>query len=179
MRVRMSRCSAKLFIRWWPSFDPTLSIEHCITLSHNKAMSRADDLNEEYYARDNNPSFYQFGSAYHFVDDAGRQYQLATRNRATFQNTRFKPRRAPLPARCVVNSYGYVTCFVKLAHGSKWFGARDINVPLLLREKRNAATILEVRVKQALKVRPTRRTGTVQLSGLSEFYCNALLLGVE
>jgi hypothetical protein len=129
---------------------------------------------ELYYARDNTPSYNQFGDQYHFMDSDGRQYQLATQNGAVFQNRRFpQPQQRQEAARCVVNTFGYVTLYVRLKTGVAWFSPLDLDRPLIVRDRDGED--VGIRLRQLVKVSPKKRTGTVLVSGLSASYCNALL----
>jgi hypothetical protein len=132
---------------------------------------RASKVNELYYAKDNTPSFYQFKQNYHFIDDQGRQYMIATKNRQVFQNTRFKntqpsSRRNDLKEP-VINNYDFVKLYVKLGDPSvRWFGYKDINQTLVLSDKHRStqyAVILKSHEKHNVK----RRTGTIYVKGLS------------
>ncbi len=128
---------------------------------------------ELYYARDNAPTARQFGDNYHFVDAEGRLYQIAAANGAVFQNRRFKQPARQEAQRCVVNTFGYVTLYVRLKPGVAWFGARDLDHPFVLRDREDEE--LGVRLRQLIKISPKRRSGTVLVSGLPANYCNALL----
>lgn len=137
-------------------------------------MSRAPKgINELYYARDNNPSFYQFKKAYHFVDAEDRQYMIAEKNRQVFQNARFKdggrPRRASDATgirQPVISNYGFAKLYVKLLDPeSKWFGHRDIGKPLFLTEKTTGQEYIVI-LKSTEKHNMSRRTGTIQVKGL-------------
>lgn len=131
-------------------------------------MHKGKKVNELYYARDNNPSFYQFKKSYHFIDSQDRQYMIAVKNRQTFQNTRFKNTRTPSVGlkEPVINNYDFVTLYVKLTDPeTKWFGYSDIGKPLILSEKGSGIEHIVI-LKTAAKHSVTRRTGTIQVKGL-------------
>ena len=139
---------------------------------------RTSRLNERYYARDNQPSFYQFGQDYHFYDDEGRLYRVAVQNNRVFQNERLRMG-ADGPARglrrCQVEQYGAVVLYVKLARReTAWFGDRAIGRTLLLYERRSHEAFV-VRLRTAFKHNTKRRTGTVTVSGLGSALCDTLL----
>jgi len=132
-------------------------------------MIRAKQVNELYYARDNNPSFYQFKENYHFIDAEGRQYMIAVKNRQVFQNAAFKEKGRPKdkgPKEPVRNNSGLTLLYVKLTDPTtKWFGHGDMGKPLLLREKISGATHV-VTLKSQEKHNVKRRTGNIYVKGL-------------
>jgi hypothetical protein len=143
-------------------------------------MYSSDKINESYYAKDNNPSFYQFKKTYHFYDDYDRQYIIASKNGQVLQNTRFKSTRdekkkkVPEP---VINNYGYAKLYVKLADpASPWFSRTDINKPLILHERTtgeqsrssSSSSSIIVELMSHEKVKANRRTGTVFLKGVDK-----------
>ena len=131
---------------------------------------------EQSYARDNTPTYNQFKEKYHFSDGEGRRYQLAVQNGSILQSRKLQPAQRPRqqePARCVVNSFGYITLYVRLKTGSRWFERQDLDHPLVLHDR--AGEEVGVLLRQLIKVSPKRRTGTVLVSGLTPSYCNALL----
>ncbi len=139
-------------------------------------------INENYYARHNTPTFGQIAvQGYHFTDEAGRQYQLAMQSRQVFANSRvqFKPKTGPRAKeasqkrRCVTNQWGYIKLYVKLAHGTTWFGARDINHTLQLQSTRYGT--LECRIKSTERMDPHRATGVIYVKGLDTPLCNSLI----
>lgn len=139
------------------------------------SADKRDKRRELYYARDNTPSYNQFKDNYHFSDDEGRRYQLAVRNSGLLQSRKLQPRQSERreALQCVVNSWGYVTLYVRLKTGTRWFGAQDLDKPLVLRDREGEE--IGVALRQLLKVSPKRRTGAVLVSGLTASYCNALL----
>lgn len=128
-------------------------------------MSRTGKLNEAYYARNNTPSFYQFKKKYHFIDDQDRQYMIATKNRQVFQNTRFKTTKSS-KEEPVINNYGFVKLYVKLADpSSRWFGYSDIGRSLHLYGKQHGGSYIVI-LKAQEKPDRTRRTGIIYVKGL-------------
>lgn len=127
-------------------------------------------VNEEYYAKDNVPSFYQFKDKYHFRDDLDRQYMIATRDRQVFANTRFKntrPRSSvePKESEPFVNNYGLVKLYVKLADPSVgWFSRKDVGKSLILYDRSGRA--YTVVLKSHEKSNAKRRTGSVMVKGI-------------
>ena len=136
---------------------------------------RTDDgeVNEQYYAQNNHPSFYQFPREYDFYDDKGRVYLIAMKNKQPFQNTRFamprnhptimrQPRREP-----VKNNYGYTKFFVKLpSSDTQWFTRRDINKPLRLTRRDDATLHVSVVLKCDEKSNPRSRAGAIWVANL-------------
>ncbi len=136
-------------------------------------MIKAKKVNELYYAKDNNPSFYQFKKNYDFIDAEDRQYMIAVKNHQVFQNARFKPKRTDSSSRGirepVITSYGYVKLYVKLANpASRWFTHRDINKPIMLYDKNDDGIAYQVILKTQEKHNATRRTGTIYVKGLDK-----------
>lgn len=135
-------------------------------------MIRAKKVNELYYARDNNPSFYQFKKNYHFIDSEERQYMIAVKNKQVFQNTRFKNKntQASMVGKVlepVITNYGFTKLYVKLANPtSTWFTQRDINKVLILYDKSQNA--YQVVLKSHEKHNVSRRTGTIYVKGLNK-----------
>jgi len=133
-------------------------------------MIRASKVNELYYARDNQPSFYQFKQNYHFIDDQDRQYMIAVKNRQVFQNTAFKPARSTRDEgkrkEPVVNNMGIAQLYVKLADpNTKWFAHKDIGKPLILKEKNTGIQHIVI-LQRHEKHNVTRRTGNIYVKGL-------------
>lgn len=124
-------------------------------------------MNELYYARDNNPSFYQFKETYHFIDAEERQYMIAVKNRQVFQNHRFKAQREKCGIQQpVINNYGFVKLYVKLADPqSKWFSHKDIGKPLVLYDRADKSELVILKSQEKYGVK--RRTGTIYVKGLS------------
>ena len=134
---------------------------------------RAERFNEEYYARNNEPSFYQLKKDFDFYDSKGRFYWIVQQNEDTFQNK--KLRQNPDKGRCVVNSYGEVSLYVKLEKGAEWFSDQDgwrdfLIVSRLTREQ------YYVRVASEWKGLEKRRTGTIEVKGLNRELCDSLIL---
>ncbi len=147
-------------------------------------------LNESYYARHNTPTFNQFVGRYHFVDDEGRQYMLATKSNEVSQNLNFqmkKKKGAPSkPKKCVMNSLGYIKLFVKLPRGQaerKWFKDSDIKKKFILKYKRDKGVLTpnidrmlyEVKLISTEKTTASRATGSIYVKGLDCDTCNNLL----
>lgn len=133
---------------------------------------RTDRINERYYEKNNVPTFVQF-KTYHFVDEEGRQYMIANDNHDTFQNKNL--RYLPDTNRCVINSYNEIKLFVKLPRKLEWFSEMDNGRALIL-ETRSGDESYSITLKSNTIVDRKRRTGTIFVSGLSPFICNALLL---
>ena len=146
----------------------------------NTGFIRAERLDEKYYARRNAPTWHQLAGKSHFIDDSGRQYTLAPKNKETFQNERvqFKPRHMKRDTivkkrEITINSAGAIKFFVRLATSqSRWFGARDIDRSLTLHHKDEQYI---VRIKSTDKPDPRSATGAVYIKGLSRELCETLL----
>jgi hypothetical protein len=156
------------------------------------SYTRSDKgVNEEYYARDDTPSFNQF-KTYHFYDQTGRFYKIAEQNGQTFQNERFantNPLTGKLPyqtsplvkrreKKCIVDGNGYIKLFVRLPSSKKvdlWFSTSSIDKSINVRE-RVTGEIQVLKIRSVHKVNQKRLTGTVYVSGdLNKSYCNRLL----
>ena len=131
-------------------------------------MIRAEKVNELYYARDNQPSFYQLKKDYHFIDTENRQYWIGVKNRQVLQNDAFKPPpgRVPKVKEPAINIYGVTQLYVKLTDPeTKWFAHKDIGKPLILRERGSQREHV-VTLRSQEKHNPRRRTGNVYVKGL-------------
>ncbi len=140
---------------------------------------RADHVNEDYYARRNAPTSNQFVGSYHFVDDTGRQYMIAEKNKQVFQNKRlqFKPHTKTKKKECVVNTHGYVKLYVKLPNTRTihWFKSKETNKPLYLHAVNVTEPIYQVILKSSDKPDHRSATGSIFVSSLSPILCNAIL----
>ena len=135
---------------------------------------RAEKINERYYARYNEPSFYQFGNDYHFTDSAGRLYQIANRNSDSFQNRLL--REAPDTDECVDDGFGNILLYVKLKRrDSVWFDENMLERPLTIVSRRAPRTEYQIRVQSTVKPDARRRTGVISVSGLSRTLCQQML----
>jgi hypothetical protein len=159
--------------------------------SPSLVKSRDGHVNEEYYARDDNPNFYQFQS-YHFKDEEGRLYEIATDNKQIFQNKRFASsyKKTPLTydrgiltkkkekKKCIATTEGYIKLFVKLpsSKGAKWFFPSSLNRTFHVKE-RYTNTEIGFKIRSAFKYNQKRLTGTIFVSNLNKSYCNQLLNG--
>lgn len=132
---------------------------------------RTDQPNESYYAKNNMPTFSQFKD-YHFIDKQGRQYMIANDNQDAFQNKRL--RYTPDTNRCVTNTYKEIKLFVKLPRNLDWFSEKDNGSELTL-QTRAGDDSYSIILKSNISVDRKRRTGTIFVSDLSPFVCNALL----
>ncbi len=149
-------------------------------------IRQTDPINELYYARDNNPNFYQF-KHYHFTDSEGRMYKIATDDEKTFENDRFytgsqRPsylttHRRIKQKKCVVSPDGYIKIYVKLPNQRvQWFSTtRAINRYIELKERHNEHDVISVKLRQAFKFVEKRRTGTIYVSNVDKGYLNGLL----
>ena len=137
-------------------------------------------IDEQYYAQDNTPSFYQFKGKYHFYDTSGRQYMIATKNKQVLQNTRFKNNRRvePPPLQPVFNNYGQAKLYVKLTSPLvPWFSRSDVNKRIELYENAENGATFVVELKSSEKNSAKRRTGSVYVKGLDQYELNRILLG--
>lgn len=134
---------------------------------------RAENLNEEYYARNNHPSFHQLGKDYDFYDDKGRFYWIMQQNEDTFQNKNL--RETPDKGRCVVNSYQEVSLFVKLEKGALWFGEEDSWNDFMITSRLNKQDYA-VRLESRWQGVGERRAGRIEVKGLGQELCDSLLL---
>ena len=133
---------------------------------------RTDKINHEYYARNNEPSFSQFGKDYHFYDDEERQYMIANENKDVFQNKRL--RYTPDSKRCISNNYNEITLYVKLPSGTKWFSENDTGRSHTI-YTRIGNESFPIVLKGTMKGQEKRRTGTITVSGLGRSVCDRLL----
>lgn len=154
------------------------------TVRRGKKTVRSEYVNELYYARDNNPNFYQFKS-WHFTDEYGRMYKIASDEDKVFENERFAhPNSRPWykttslnkkRKKCVVNADGFIKLFVKLSSPTvKWFSSLSINRSIELHEKDSDRTII-VKLRGVFKYNEKRRTGTIYVSNVNKSYMNDLL----
>ena len=133
---------------------------------------RAEVINETYYAKNNEPSFYQFGKNYHFYDDDGRKYMIATENDDTFQNKLL--RTTPDTLKTKSDSYGEVTLYVKLSPTSDWFEERQVGKPFVIYSRKEGLEFV-IQLSSIYRESYKRRTGTVTVKGLGKLTCNAIL----
>lgn len=153
---------------------------------------RTDKININYYLENNTPSFYQFKAKdHHFFDKTGRKYIIMEKDGNPFKNKKFqspKPSRVgkgggragglttsiEKPKKCVINNYGEITLYVKLADGSQWFSNSEIGryITLYERSEKNA---LRVKLKSTHKINYKVKTGRITVQGLNAGYCNELL----
>lgn len=144
---------------------------------------RTDKVNERYYARNNEPSFYQFNNSntgYHFYDAEGRLYRIASENNDEFQNLLLRgPSEQQQRQDCVVDTFGHVLLYVKLRHRtSRWFDENALERPVTLFTHYSASRTPEeyrVRIQSTIKPDYKRRTGAITVSGLSRQLCRLLL----
>jgi hypothetical protein len=147
-------------------------------------LLKLNKINEKYYAEDSNPNFSQFGKDYHFIDEKGRLYKIATHNNQIFDNERFKyyteeerRRKGEKSLKCYKSGDGYIKFFVKLPEKDiPWFFDKDLNKEMILRSKDDKEDGFHlIKVKQAFKKNVKRRTGTVFIQGINEIECNEIL----
>jgi len=148
---------------------------------------RAEALNEDYYARNNTPTFNQLsGGTHHFTDQQGREYTLATKNNQVFQNKRVqynKPvsrKQQQQQQHEIVTSRGstkYVKLYVRLSRHTKWFGAKDARKALTLTSPRYGDFV--VHLKATDKPDPRRATGAIYVKGLDLGLCRRILRAVS
>lgn len=144
------------------------------TQAQIKQFPRTSHLNERYYARDNQPNWFQLAQIeHHFEDGEGRRYTIASRHSEPFENLRLRYGATPQPLQCVADHRGAVTLWVRLPRDVPWFTTQPEGL-MLLREVKSGQKYL-VRVDAQLKYSHKRRTGTVILSGLGRTLCNMLL----
>ena len=154
-----------------------------------------DKVNLKYYAENNTPSFYQIKAKdHHFFDKKGRKYIIMVKDGQPFKNKKFQtplPRgrgkRRDIPApnvtggkpkECVVNNYGEITMYVKLANGTEWFLNSEIGRYLTLYERREKNEV-QIKLKSTLKVNYKSKMGRITVQGLTAEYCNTLLNTIE
>lgn len=140
---------------------------------------KSEKINEEYYARDNQPNFNQLRGKNHFYDQEGREYTIASRNKQTFQNDHFSYSRGENNNQykeCMVDPYGRITLYVRLTRGSySWFSGHAIGKELRLIRKSSPDYSHLVLLDSAFKYNPKRCTGTITVSGLDPSLCERLL----
>jgi len=134
---------------------------------------RSDTLNEEYYAKNNQPSFRQLGNDYDFFDDFGRFYWIDQYNGDIFQNKAL--RQTPDSGVAVVNSYQEASLTVKLKTGAEWFSERDSLNDFLL-TSRLTGREYTIRIASVWHDKERRRTATIEVKGLNQEICDSLLL---
>lgn len=135
---------------------------------------RTGKINENYYALNNNPNYYQFKKNYHFIDSENRQYMIALDNDASFRNLKFQPTVTNSIRSCLVNNDRQVILHVRLPKTTEWFTYDQINQSILLRDVASNQEIY-VTLMEATKPNHKRRTGTITIAGLDVDYCNLLL----
>lgn len=165
-----------------------MSVRRETRLLQEKKVPRTDKPNERYYELYNQPNFYQFGDNYHFTDDEGRRYQIATNNRDAFQNHLL--RGEPDGPDCVQDGWGNVKLYVKLyRRQSQWFTDQQHDRPLVLygRHASQRGTSgggdgtkddrdrYVVRITETHKPDYKHRTGQIYVSGLGPLLCRTLL----
>jgi len=147
---------------------------------------KTSTINATYYAKNNSPSFNQFGQ-YHFVDSQGRQYKIFADNGRIFQNKRFEKK--PLAGHsayttCRVNKEGEVGLFVKLPSADiQWFSRQAIGTALRLYPVKQSQSKqimsyndgITVTLRKLFRGEVKRRTGTIYVSALDPGYCNRRL----
>lgn len=138
-----------------------------------KRKARSEARSEEYYAKNNEPSFGQLKKDYDFFDEKGRFYWITQENNDTFQNKRW--RQTPDSGRTVVNGYGEVTLYVKLQRGASWFTEDDYYRTFTI-EGQYSKEFYDIRVSSQWKGLEKRRTGTIEVKGLSRELCDSLIL---
>lgn len=134
---------------------------------------RSDTVNEEYYAKNNQPSFRQLGKDYDFFDDSGRFYWIDQHNEDIFQNKTL--RQTPDSGVAVVNSYQETSLTVKLKTGAEWFSERDSWNDFLV-TSRLTGRKFAIRIASVWRDKEKRRTGTIEVKGLNQEICDSLLL---
>lgn len=134
---------------------------------------RSDSVNEEYYARNNQPSFKQLKKDYDFYDDSGRFYWIDQYNDDTFQNRAL--RQTPDSGKALVNSYQEVSMTVKLKTGSEWFTERDYWNDFFI-VSRLTKRRFAIRIASVWRGLEKRRTCTIEVKGLNQEICDSLLL---
>lgn len=140
-------------------------------------MLRGEYFNEDYYARRNHPTSNQFIGRYHFVDQQGRQYMIATDTKKA-ERPLFKPRTTTKKKKeCVLNTNRYVKLFVKLPNTRtfNWFKSRDTNREIVLYDKDDRNIMYRITLKSSDKADPHSATGSIFVTGLSRIQCNDLL----
>jgi len=146
---------------------------------NNNRFFKGVKINEKYYAEDNNPNFNQFGKNYHFIDEKGRLYKIATRNNQIFENEKFKQYNKEEDNRilkCYKSNDNYIKLFVKLPEKDiNWFFDKDLNKEIILRSIKDDNELYIIKIKQAFKKNIKRRTGTVFIQGINESLCNEIL----
>lgn len=146
-------------------------------------MIRAENFNETYYARRNAPNFNQFKNRYHFIDEHGRQYMIASENKQVFQNTnvQFKPRNSSnikKHYKCVTNSYSHIKMYVKIYKNKMdWFNWKDMNKPITLMKKDDKSITYTVILKSTDKPEEKAATGIIYVKGIdiNVLLCNEML----
>jgi len=79
------------------------------------------------------------------------------------------------PLEPVVNNFGLTKLHVKLADPLiPWFGHRDIEKQLVLTEKGGGRSFV-VTLKTQEHIRPSRRTGTINVAGLDKLTLTEIL----
>lgn len=137
------------------------------------------EINERYYALDNQPNYNQLKGKAHFRDDEGREYTIAVENKQIFQNERLiyhKDGENDVEKNCIINNYGDVTLYVRLTKGStSWFDGKSIKKPIVLYRIDNDNYSYYVILRSAFKYNQSRLTGTVTIGELDPNLCRELL----
>lgn len=146
---------------------------------------RADNINEDYYARRNAPTWHQFVGKYHFIDAVGREYMIAVKNNQVFQNERMqvkgvtKPydKARVKPKECVTDLHGHVKLFVKLPNTRTihWFKHNDVNNKMLLYDAHDDTVVYSVTLMSTDKADRKSATGSIYVKGLSPALCQSFL----
>jgi hypothetical protein len=142
-------------------------------MTEQQRRPRAEKINEDYYARNNHPSYGQF-EVYHFVDDEKRKYKIATENEDTYQNELL--RFSPDSQRCRSDTYGEVTLYVKLAPKTNWFEEGQIGKAFIIYNKKNKEEHV-VQLKSIYRADYKKRTGSITVGGLGKLVCDGILAG--
>jgi hypothetical protein len=140
---------------------------------------RTDEPDEHYYARNNEPSFFQFKDNYHFYDAAGRLYRIAAQNGDEFQNELLRGGGDERPDP-IEDMFGHLVLYVKLhRRTSQWFDETALDRPttIYLRRRPDSPQPEEYRIRIQSTTKPDykRRTGTITVSGLNKTLCRQLL----
>jgi hypothetical protein len=164
-----------------------------------KKIPRANQINEAYYDRFNEPSFNQFGNVYHFIDTAGRLYRVADQNSDEFQNEMLRSDETDIlgvgggnntnnrKKECTTDEFGRLKLFVKLRkRTSQWFTDDEVLKPFSItvvnehRTRRDKEYqqlyTYHIKVENTIITDAKRRTGTVWVRGLNKQLCDTLLM---
>lgn len=153
-----------------------------------RRIPRADNINEHYYARNNEPSFNQFKDDYHFYDDENRLYRIASQNDDEFQNELLRGDggggggglRSTINPQVVEDEFGHILLYVKLKkRTSVWFDENALDRPVTLYVKQGLGGTSDeyrVRIQSTIKPDYKRRTGSITVSGINKQLCRLLLI---